>query len=67
MSIHPTVTPDRLMDMIEEGEDNLGSPGVCFACGTEAEGVEPDARKYRCGQCGENDVYGAEEALLMVA
>ena len=32
--------------------------------GAEAEGVEPDARKYKCQACGELQVYGAEELLL---
>ena len=42
--------------------------GFCLACGTEAFGVEPDARRYECESCGELKVYGAEEILLhMVA
>ncbi len=43
-------------------EDNSG---FCLACGTEADGVEPDARKYKCESCGEPKVYGLEELLLM--
>jgi len=39
--------------------------GFCLACGAEAEGVEPDARKYHCEGCGLNHVYGAEELALM--
>ena len=42
----------------------LDSPGRCTACGAEASGVEPDARLYRCEECGENAVYGLEELLL---
>ena len=41
------------------------SLGFCLACGAEAFGVEPDARKYECEVCGESKVYGAEEILLM--
>lgn len=26
--------------------------GFCIACGDEASGVEPDARKYKCEGCG---------------
>jgi hypothetical protein len=33
-------------------------------CGADAEGVEPDARKYECESCGEPGVYGAEELLM---
>lgn len=40
--------------------------GICFACGTwSSGGVEPDACEYECEACGESEVYGAEEALLM--
>jgi predicted RNA-binding Zn-ribbon protein involved in translation (DUF1610 family) len=39
--------------------------GYCVACGAEAYGVEPDARKYSCDACGEPAVYGVEELLLM--
>ena len=38
--------------------------GFCTRCGTEAEGVEPDARKYTCSSCGAAAVYGTEELLL---
>ena len=41
--------------------------GFCVACGDEAYGVEPDARKYRCESCGEYKVYGAEELLIHLA
>ena len=39
--------------------------GFCLSCGHEADGVEPDARKYECGHCGAHKVYGAEELVLM--
>lgn len=39
--------------------------GFCLACGTEQDGVEPDARKYKCDACGAHKVYGAEEIALM--
>lgn len=39
--------------------------GRCRACGEEAHGVEPDARKYRCEACGEHEVYGLEELVIM--
>ena len=38
--------------------------GFCVACGYEQYGVEPDARKYKCEDCGERKVYGAEELLM---
>lgn len=39
--------------------------GFCLACGCDVDGVEPDARKYRCEACDADKVYGAEELLLM--
>lgn len=44
-----------------------GSQGFCIACGEQADGVEPDARNYECEACGERQVYGAEELLMMGA
>lgn len=39
--------------------------GKCLKCGADAYEVEPDARKYRCDECGERAVYGIEELLIM--
>lgn len=39
--------------------------GWCLACGKRQDGVEPDARRYTCGKCGQPKVYGAEELVLM--
>lgn len=39
--------------------------GFCLACGAIADGVEPDARKYKCESCDAEKVYGAEELVLM--
>jgi len=57
------VSIDQVMEAVE-ADDNLG---FCLACGAEAYGVEPDARKYECEECGERRVYGAEELLMMMA
>jgi hypothetical protein len=39
--------------------------GFCLACGAENEGIEQDARKYKCDCCDKSLVYGAEQLLLM--
>ncbi len=39
--------------------------GLCRACGAERYECEPDARNYMCEECGENEVFGIEELLLM--
>ncbi len=57
------VTIDQIMEALER-DDNMG---FCLACGDEAYGVEPDARRYPCESCGEKRVYGAEELLIMTA
>jgi hypothetical protein len=51
---------DVLIAAAESGEDM----GFCVKCGAEAYGVEPDARKYECDECGAEAVYGVEELLL---
>ena len=54
---------DTIIEAVE-ADDNLG---FCLGCGAEAYGVEPDARKYECEECGAHKVYGAEELLIMFA
>ena len=39
--------------------------GLCRACGSVAEQVEPDACNYKCHACGQMEVFGLEELLLM--
>lgn len=42
-----------------------GNQGACIACGSMADGCEPDAREYECECCGEKKVYGLEELMIM--
>lgn len=53
---------DQVMEAVQ-ADDNLG---FCTACGAEAYGVEPDARRYECEVCGAKKVYGAQELLMMM-
>lgn len=39
--------------------------GRCVGCGAIAYDCEPDARKYTCEECGESQVFGVEELLIM--
>jgi predicted RNA-binding Zn-ribbon protein involved in translation (DUF1610 family) len=50
---------------LEQFEEMQDVGGFCIACGEEAYQVEPDARKYKCDSCGEHEVYGAEELLMI--
>jgi hypothetical protein len=67
MKLHPDITPEAILDACHRGAYGLDNPGFCIKCGVEVEGVEPDARRYKCECCGERSVYGAEELLLMTA
>ncbi len=40
------------------------TPASASPSGAETDGVEPDASEYRCDECGEPKVFGAEELLL---
>ena len=62
-AIHKKVTLKKVMRAVESDE----YIGFCVACGAEAYGVEPDARKYMCESCDEPKVYGAEELLMYLA
>jgi hypothetical protein len=67
IKVNPKVTAWAVAAACERHMTSLDDPGFCIACGCEAGGVEPDARKYVCESCGEPCVYGAEElAVLMM-
>ena len=57
------VTFEQVMNAVESGD----YIGICIKCGYEQEGVEPDACKYECEDCGNRTVFGAEELLLSMA
>ena len=46
-------------------EAHEGTLGFCLACGAEAYGVEPDARRYVCESCRAPKVYGLEELAIV--
>ena len=52
-------------EVIEQAIESDEYIGYCLACGSEHEGIEPDAREYLCDQCSSHQVYGAEEILIM--
>ena len=55
----------NINDVIAAAENEEEYIGFCLACGLENYGVEPDARRYECEECGKEKVYGAQEILLM--
>lgn len=64
--MHESITEDRVIEAVERRMRSLDNPGFCLSCGEEAEGCEPDARRYECEHCGERKVYGADEILFML-
>ncbi len=67
IEVHKSVTKKRVAEACERELCSLDNPGICIACGEDADGVEPDARQYECEGCGRLAVYGAGElAILMI-
>jgi hypothetical protein len=58
--MNKVIDMEEVMEAVYQ-DDNLG---VCLACGAWHDGVEPDARRYRCEECGEARVYSAVEIIL---
>lgn len=50
------------LEQITEADDL--QCGYCLACGAMQECCEPDARNYRCDNCHEREVFGAQELLI---
>jgi len=55
----------RKFDLEQLMEADSNEHGFCLSCGNEQSGCEPDARKYTCEACGEKQVYGASELVMM--
>lgn len=53
------------MSQDEFHEADEGSIGYCIRCGSDCDGCEPDARRYRCEACSKTSVYGTQELLIM--
>lgn len=64
MKLHHSITEERIAAAVERSHWTLDNPGFCIACGFEAGGVEPDARRHECESCGARAVYGAEELFF---
>jgi hypothetical protein len=66
MKLHPSITAERVILLVEDQMFGLENPGICVECGEDADGCEPDARKYKCEACGKNAVYGAQELMFRI-
>jgi hypothetical protein len=58
------ITLDVVVEAVERNQTTLDDLGFCICCGVEAQGGEPDARRYECESCGFPGVFGAEELLI---
>ena len=65
MKIHPSITEERIFRLVKSQMFGLENPGICIACGEEADGCEPDAERYTCEFCNKDKVYGAEQLMFM--
>lgn len=52
-------TLEQIQEAMEQNE------GFCVACGASNLCCEPDARNYTCEECDDDQVFGAEEIVLM--
>lgn len=50
-------------EALQEADDL--QTGFCIACGYERDSCEPDARNYHCDECKEDQVFGAQEIIMM--
>jgi hypothetical protein len=64
---HKSLTNEVIAAACERRQTTLDDPGFCLICGREHHGIEPDAQNYTCESCGAEQVFGAEELLLVVA
>ena len=66
MKINKRITLNRVTSAVARAMTTADNPGFCTACGADADGCEPDARKCRCEICGACAVYGAEELAMVM-
>ena len=65
---HEMKISDELFDEAFRAAQADELAGFCVACGEQFDGLlEPDARNVHCESCGEDQVFGAEEIMLMGA
>ena len=67
MKLPKGLTIDMVMAAAKRQMFGTDNPGFCLKCGNEQEDCEPDARNYECEACGEKQVFGASEIVMMVA
>ncbi len=64
-SLHQSIKPDRIADLIDRTETTLDSARLCVGCGADIEAVESDAAKFICDCCGKSAVCDVELIAIM--
>ena len=64
LTLHSSLTLDRLEAAARESMSGTSSLGFCIACGAERDQTEPDAEAYLCDECETPTVYGAERLFV---
>ena len=65
--VHPKITEEAIIEACERRMTTLDNPGFCLHCGIEAEGIDTDARAYKCEACGYDAVFGSDELAMEIA
>lgn len=63
VQVHKSLTFKKVERAIEQQQTSVENPGFCLNCGADCDGCEPDARNYFCENCGQSQVFGAEEIM----
>ena len=51
---------EKALEALNQGADMTG---FCLSCGNQQDGVEPDAKGYKCDSCDKGQVMGAEDSI----
>ena len=67
LSLHESLTPDRVLGRLREAEADGELIGFCRSCGAEHSGIERDAVGHECPACAAATVEGADEMIMRTA
>ena len=65
MTTKNVLDPQEVFEAAEATMFGMENIGFCIACGADHYGIDQDARKDECEECGEHKVYGAPELVIM--
>jgi hypothetical protein len=62
IELHLDITCEAIAEAVQEDRNS----GWCIICGTEHDGIEPDAENYECENCRAEQVFGIESLLIAI-